>query len=286
MFHYAELRSQEGLTELNQKYQIRSPEPNIGQSPMTQRVSLIIPVYNEAPHLERFLKVIDGLELPIGKELVIVDDGSTDGSKEILEAFPFQSQTILISQPGNQGKGAAVREGIQQATGDFIGIQDADLETNPDEIPDLLNPLIEGRADVVCGSRFKKSGHQVHRTFHYLVNRILTMLSNIMSDLYLSDMQTCYKFFRADVIKNIRLETNRFGFDPEITAKIARLKLRILEVPVSYFPRKYLEGKKMHWKDGIAQIWHIIYFNLWKGKANCFAETLPRHFLPGKDHWL
>jgi glycosyltransferase involved in cell wall biosynthesis len=253
---------------------------------MTQKVSLVIPVYNEAPHLEQFLGAIDRLELPIAKELVIVDDGSTDQSPEILEKFCFQSQKILILRPANSGKGSAVRLGIEKATGDFIGIQDADLETNPEEIADLLVPLIEDRADVVCGSRFKKSGHQVHRTFHYLVNRILTMMSNIMSDLYLSDMQTCYKFFRADVIKNIRLETNRFGFDPEVIAKIARLKLRVMEVGVSYFPRKYLEGKKMSWKDGIAQVWHIGYFNLVKRKDKCFADTLPPRYLPGKDHWL
>jgi glycosyltransferase involved in cell wall biosynthesis len=253
---------------------------------MTHKVSLIIPVYNEAPHLEQFLSVIDSLQLPIEKELVIVDDGSTDNSKEILESFPFKSERILILNQANGGKGSAVRTGIRKATGDFIGIQDADLETNPSEIPELLEPLIDGRADVVCGSRFKKSGHQVHRTFHYLVNRILTMLSNVMSDLYLSDMQTCYKFFRADVIKNIRLETNRFGFDPEVVAKIARLKLRVMEVPVSYFPRKYLEGKKMSWMDGIAQVWHIAYFNLVKRKAKCFEESLPPQYLPGKDHWL
>jgi len=254
--------------------------------PMTRTLSLIIPVYNEAQHLEQFLTTIDGLQLPIEKELVIVDDASTDGSGEILTKFPFLSRTLLIKQTRNQGKGAAVRVGIEKATGDFIGIQDADLETNPDEIPSLLGPLLQGHAEVVVGSRFKKSGHQVHRTFHYLVNRILTMLSNIMSDLYLSDMQSCYKFFRADVIKNIRLETNRFGFDPEVTAKMARLNLRIMEVPISYFPRKYLEGKKMHWKDGIAQFAHIIRFNLRTTKSASFAETLPPHCPPGKEHWL
>jgi glycosyltransferase involved in cell wall biosynthesis len=253
---------------------------------MTQTLSLIIPVYNEAQHLERFLTIIDRLELPIAKELVIVDDGSTDGSGQIVKNFPFESKTILIDQPRNQGKGAAVRVGIRQATGDFIGIQDADLETNCDDIPVLLGPLLEGKADVVCGSRFKKSSEQVHRTFHYLVNRVLTMLSNILSGLYLSDMQTCYKFFRADVIKNIKLEANRFGFDPEVTAKIARLQLRIMEVPISYFPRKYLEGKKMSWRDGFAQILHIINFNLFKRKRDWFYQTLPKHYLPGKEHWL
>src|SRR5258708_25650849 len=152
---------------------------------MTRTLSLIIPVYNEVQLLEQFLITIDSLQLPIEKELVIVDDGSTDDSGEILKKFAFQSRTVLINQTRNRGKGAAVRVGIQNATGDFIGIQDADLETNPYEIPSLLSPLLEGHADVVVGSRFKKSGQQVHRTFHYLVNRILTMLSNIMSELYL-----------------------------------------------------------------------------------------------------
>jgi len=249
---------------------------------MTRSLSLVIPVYNEAPHLEQFLTLIDRLELPLTKELVIIDDCSTDGSAEILRGFPFQSRTVFIKQPRNRGKGAAVRAGIEQATGDFIGIQDADLETNVDDMPSLIEPLVQGKADVVYGSRFKKSGHQVHRTFHYLVNRVLTALSNIMSGLYLTDMETCYKFFRADVIKNINLESNRFGFEPEVTAKIARLQLRVMELPVTYFPRKYLEGKKMSWKDGFAAVVHIFYFNLWKRRAG-FKESLPRPYLPERE---
>ncbi len=162
---------------------------------MQQTVSLIIPVFNEAPHLARFLDDIDKLALPLGKELVIVNDCSTDDSAKILANFQFQSPTVLINQLRNQGKGAALRTGIQQATGDFIGIQDADFEYDIDDIPKLLAPLLEGKADVVYGSRFKKTNYQVHRTLHYLGNRTLTMLSNIMSGLYLSDMETCYKFF-------------------------------------------------------------------------------------------
>ncbi len=253
---------------------------------MQQTVSLIIPIFNEAMHLERFLNGIDKLELPLRKELVIVNDCSTDNSAEILENFQFQSPVIFINQARNQGKGAAIRVGIQQATGDFIGIQDADFEYDTDDIPKLLVPLIEGKADVVYGSRFKKTNYQVHRTLHYLVNRTLTMLSNVMSGLYLSDMETCYKFFRADVIKNINLESNRFGFEPEVTAKIARLQLRILELPISYFPRQYLEGKKITWKDGVAALRHMFYFNLVRKHKDCFYETLPNQYRLKGEKWL
>jgi glycosyltransferase involved in cell wall biosynthesis len=249
---------------------------------------LIIPIYNEAEHLSRFLALIDELRLPVTKELVIINDGSTDESGEILKNFRFNSPTIFIERPRNSGKGAAVREGVQRATGDFIGIQDADFETDLDDIERLLGPLLEGKADVVYGSRFKKTSYHVHRTFHYLSNRVLTIFSNLLSGLYLSDMETCYKFFRADVIKNIKLESNRFGFEPEITAKIARLHLRIMELPVSYFPRKYLEGKKLSWKDGVAAFLHIIYFNTIASRkhAKCFYETLPKRYFPRAESWL
>jgi glycosyltransferase involved in cell wall biosynthesis len=246
---------------------------------MNRTLSLVIPVYNEAQHLEQFLTAIDQLELAVAKDLVIIDDGSTDGSAEVLRKFSFNSPVVLISQTQNKGKGAAVRAGIERATGDIIGIQDADLETNIADIPSLIEPLIQDRADVVYGSRFKKSGVQVHRTFHYLVNRVLTALSNIMSGLYLTDMETCYKFFRADVIKNIKLESNRFGFEPEVTARIARLNLRVMELPVTYFPRKYLEGKKMNWKDGVAAVFHIFYFNLRNNRTRYFTEALPAHYI-------
>ncbi len=255
-------------------------------SGLSQTVSLIIPIYNEAAHLESFLSVIDELALPVGKELVIVNDCSTDGSADILKQFQFKSPVILIEQRPNQGKGAAIRAGIQKATGTIIGIQDADMETDPNDISKLVTPLLQGKADVVYGSRFKKTNDQVHRTFHYLVNRSLTMLSNILSNLYLTDMETCYKFFRADLLKNIELESNRFGFEPEVTAKIARLQIRVMELPIAYYPRKYLEGKKLNWKDGIAALRHIVYFNLIKGRADCFHETLPERYLPKGENWL
>lgn len=264
--------------------------PNIVSKETDQSVgqilSLIIPVYNEAGHLEKFLSIIDSLELPVGKELVIINDCSTDGSAEILKAFPFKSKVILIDNIVNSGKGAAIKLGVQKATGDLIGIQDADFEYDTDDIPKLLAPLLTGRADVVYGSRFKKTNDQVHRTLHYLVNRLLTMISNLLSGLYLSDMETCYKIFRADVIKNIKIESERFGFEPEITAKIARLKIRMVELSISYFPRTYLEGKKITWKDGIAALWHIFYFNLIKKNTKCFHQTLPERYIPKRGHWL
>lgn len=251
-----------------------------------QTVSLVIPVYNEVDHLQRFLDLIDQLELPIAKELVIVDDCSTDGSRDVLKKYSFRSKVILVEQPQNRGKGAALQTGIERATGDFIGIQDADFEYEPSDIPALLELLIAGKADVVFGSRFKRTGYQVHRTIHYLVNRILTIASNLLSGLYLSDMETCYKFFRADVIKNVKLRSCRFGFEPEITAKIAKLKLRVMELPISYFPRNYIEGKKITWKDGIAAMYHVMYFNLLEKNSDCFRPELPDHYIPKGGNWL
>jgi glycosyltransferase involved in cell wall biosynthesis len=200
--------------------------------------------------------------------------------------FNFKSKTLIERQLKNQGKGAALRRGFELATGDIIGVQDADFEYSLDDIPAILDPLLKGRADIVFGSRFKKNTMQVHRTFHYLVNRILTILSNIFSGLYLTDMETCYKFFRAEILKNINLESNRFGFEPEITAKVARLKIRIMEVPISYFPRSYLEGKKITWKDGVAALRHILYFNLMQNPRNLFKPTMPKRYLPSGTQWL
>lgn len=249
------------------------------------RVSLVIPVYNEAAHLEKFLETIDALDVGVDKELVFVDDCSRDGSGDILGRFQFKSSVVRLTQPVNQGKGAALRRGIEAATGDVVGIQDADFEYDPGEIPSLIEPLLKGKADVVFGSRFKH-GAQVHRTFHYLVNRFLTLLSNFSSGLYLTDMETCYKFFRADIIKNIRLQAQRFGFEPEVTAKVAGLKCRVMELPISYFPRNYMEGKKITWKDGIAAVRHIIYFNFFQKKSEFYLPAMPEYLIPRGRNWL
>ncbi|MCZ8343821.1 MAG: glycosyltransferase family 2 protein [Leptospira sp.] len=252
----------------------------------TQTTSLIIPIYNESGHLHEFLEKVDALVLPTAKELVFIDDASKDNSLSILKTFRFKSNHQILVQEKNQGKGAALHRGISEATGDFIVIQDADFEYDMDELPMLVEPLMKGKADVVFGSRFKKDGRQVHRTFHYLVNRILTILSNFLSGLYLTDMETCYKLFRAEIIKNINLESKRFGFEPEITAKIARLKVRVQEYPISYYPRNYLEGKKITWKDGIAAIRHIFYFNMFAKKQNFFSREIPERYIPKGGNWL
>ncbi|MEY3902727.1 MAG: hypothetical protein RL189_2033 [Pseudomonadota bacterium] len=250
------------------------------------KVSLIIPVYNEADHLEIFLRKIDSLQLPMEKELVIIDDCSKDNSRSIIQNFPFTSQVQILLQEFNQGKGSALQRGILAATGDVVGIQDADFEYDTDDVPQLLMPFLNDKADVVFGSRFKKSAAQVHRTFHYMVNRFLTVLSNALSGLYLTDMETCYKFFKREIIQNIVLESKRFGFEPEVTAKIARLKIRVLEFPISYFPRNYLEGKKITWKDGVAAVWHILNFNLLRNKKEFYRQALPERFVPKGAQWL
>jgi len=226
---------------------------------MPGKLSVIIPVYNERGTLEEVLRRVT--QAPMKKEVIVVDDGSDDGTRKILErlsqdADPSDRLRILFHDR-NRGKGAAVRTGIAQATGDWILIQDADLEYNPHDYPMLLAPLLEGRADVVYGSRFLDGARRTRYLQHYLANRFLTFVSNLMTKQKLSDMETGYKVFRREVLDGIRLRSNRFEIEPEITVKLTRQGYRIHEIPISYNSRSYGEGKKITWMDGVKALWAL-----------------------------
>ncbi|SVA35874.1 uncharacterized protein METZ01_LOCUS88728 [marine metagenome] len=228
------------------------------------KVSIVIPCFNEANTIEYLVQAV--LSAPLtNREIIIVDDYSTDSTREILRTKIDGLVDKIIYHESNQGKGAALRTGFSNVTGDVVIIQDADLEYNPQEYPELLKPILDGKADVVYGSRFQ--GGQAHRViyfWHYKGNQFLTLLSNMFTNLNLTDMETCYKVFRIDILKKIKIQENRFGFEPEITAKIAQLGCRIYEVGISYSGRTYDEGKKISWKDGLRAIWCILKYNFKK----------------------
>ncbi len=220
-----------------------------------------MPVYNERATIQQIVDAI--LVIPLEKELIAVDDCSQDGTGDELERLAARTPIRVLRHDRNQGKGAALRTGFAAVTGDIVIIQDADLEYDPREYLKLITPILEGRADVVYGSRFVGGdSHRVLYFWHSLGNRFLTLLSNMFTDLNLTDMETCYKVFRADVLRRLTIEEDRFGFEPEITAKVARLRCRVYEVGISYSGRTYDEGKKIGWKDGVRAIWCILKYNL------------------------
>jgi glycosyltransferase involved in cell wall biosynthesis len=226
------------------------------------KLSIVMPVFNERATIREVITRVLTVPYPLALEFVIVDDCSTDGTRHILREFCELPCIRLVFHEKNMGKGAALRTGFQHATGDIVTIQDADLEYDPAEISKLITPILDGKADVVFGSRF--AGGESHRVlyfWHYQGNRFLTLLSNMLTNLNLTDMETCYKAFRGDVLTQFSIEENRFGVEPEMTAKVAKLGCRIYEVGVSYYGRTYAEGKKIGWRDGFRAFWCIIKYN-------------------------
>jgi glycosyltransferase involved in cell wall biosynthesis len=227
----------------------------------TLNLSVVIPAYNERATIEEIVRRVRNTGTV--REIIVVDDMSTDGTREVLRTLEQQAGIRVIYHDVNRGKGAALRTGFAAATGELVIVQDADLEYNPQEYARLARPILDGRADVVFGSRF--SGNDEHRVlfyWHSLGNKALTTLSNMFTNLNLSDMETCYKMFRTDVLRKITIEEDRFGFEPEITAKIARLGCRVYEVGISYSGRDYTQGKKIGWKDGVRALWCIVRYSL------------------------
>jgi len=222
------------------------------------KLSVVIPVYNEKKTLSELICRVEAVKLE--KEIIIVDDASTDGTRDLLKKYEGQERFKVIYQSKNAGKGSALRAGFDKAEGEIIIVQDGDLEYDPKEYPLLIEPILDGRADVVYGSRFLGGTHRVFFFWHYVGNKVLTTLSNMCTNLCLTDMETGYKVFRRAVLDSFILKCNRFGFEPEFTSKVARHAFRVYEVPISYSGRGYEEGKKINWKDGVAALWFIFRF--------------------------
>jgi glycosyltransferase involved in cell wall biosynthesis len=225
-----------------------------------QTLSIIIPAYNEKATIENVIRSVAAVPLGLQREIVVVDDFSTDGTRELLSrvSVPRGASLRVLMHERNKGKGAAIRTGLQHITGDIVLVQDADLEYDPRDYPRLLAPILEGRADVVFGNRFHGGAHRVLYFWHFQANRFLTFLANLLTNLNLSDMEVGYKVFRTDIVRRLKLTANRFGFEPEITIKVAKLRCRIYEVPISYHGRTYEEGKKITWRDGVAAVYFLL----------------------------
>jgi glycosyltransferase involved in cell wall biosynthesis len=233
------------------------------------KLSIVIPLYNERVFFPQLLEQVRAV--PFEKEIIVVDDCSTDGTREIARdlaaaggrAGDELTTLQVLFHEKNQGKGAAIRTGLRRVGGDIVIIQDADLEYDPKDYAELIKPILAGRADVVYGSRFLGGPHRTHMFWHFVANNFLTLVSNMFTNLNLTDMETCYKVFKAEYAPRLVLRSDRFGFDPEITARLARMKCRFYEVPISYYGRDYAEGKKITWKDGFVVLWAILKYNLW-----------------------
>ena len=230
----------------------------MGVNKINMKLSIIIPVYNESKTLKEILKRVESVDLrPIEKEIIIVDDFSTDGSKEILKELEKEGRYIILYHKKNIGKGGAIKTALNEVTGDMVVIQDADLEYDPEDYKKLIKPILEGKAKVVYGSRF--TGERKNMFYHHWIgNKFLTFVTDILYNTTLSDMETCYKMWKTEIIKSIDIKSNKFNFEPEVTAKVLKKRIRIYEVPISYAGREYEEGKKISWKDGISALWCLI----------------------------
>jgi glycosyltransferase involved in cell wall biosynthesis len=255
-------------------------------------VCVVIPVYNEINTIKAILGKVESQEMI--SEIIVVDDFSNDGTREVLKEFESKPKYKVLYNKKNMGKGASLRYGFAKAVSDIIIVQDADLEYDPSEYPILLNPIIQGKADVVFGSRFIGGPHRVLYFWHSVFNKLLTLLSNMINNINLSDMEVCSKVFKREILNRMTLKSNRFGFEPEFTAKVARLKLRIYEVPIQYHGRTYKEGKKVNWKDGVAAFWWILRFsyfdrrhrlNLQIRSLSC-RKSVIRHPEMLTDEWI
>jgi len=256
----------------------RRPDPDAPPSAWDRvLLSVVIPCYNEVATIEALLRRVR--EVPLRVEVVVVDDGSTDGTRDKLPDLEREGLIDrLVLHEHNRGKGAALRTGFAGATGDVVVVQDADLEYDPAELPHLLKPILDGNADAVFGSRFLGGPHRVLLFWHSVGNRFLTLVSNMLTDVNLTDMETCYKMMRRDLLRSFPLSADRFGIEPELTARLAQSGARIYELPISYHGRSYAEGKKIGWRDGIAAIWYIL-------KYNILAVRVPRWTLPAVPPW-